>query len=201
MIDTVALIRQYLLYFVLPLWMLVGLIDYMLHKRSRIEDNAGTKESMLHLLQLAEAGVPVVFGLVFEINALVLLVMVIGLVLHQITALWDVSYAQSLRYISPLEQHVHSFMEILPIMALGFVTVMYWDQFVTLFGFGTQPARFGLHWKSDPLPAGYLISLFAAIGVFVVLPYAEELRRCLRASASRRLRQNMKQPAQPQRAA
>ena len=201
MIDTVALIRQYLLYFVLPLWMLVGLIDYMLHKRSRIEDNAGTKESMLHLLQLAEAGVPVVFGLVFEINALVLLVMVIGLILHQITALWDVSYAQSRRYISPLEQHVHSFMEILPIMALAFVTVMYWDQFVTLFGFGTQPARFGLYWKSDPLPAGYLISLFAAIGVFVVLPYAEELKRCLRVSASRRLRQNIKQPEQPQQAA
>lgn len=201
MTDTVALIRQYLLYFVLPLWMLVGLIDYMLHKRSRIEDNAGTKESMLHMLQLAEAGVPVVFGLVFEVNALVLLVMVIGLILHQITALWDVSYAQSRRYISPLEQHVHSFMEILPIMALAFVTVMYWDQFVTLFGFGTQPARFGLYWKSDPLPPGYLISLFAAIGVFVVLPYAEELRRCLRASASRRLRQNMKQPTQPQQAA
>lgn len=201
MTDTVALIRQYLLYFVLPLWMLVGLIDYMLHKRSRIEDNAGTKESMLHLLQLAEAGVPVVFGLVFEVNALVLLVMVIGLILHQITALWDVSYAQSRRYISPLEQHVHSFMEILPIMALAFVTVMYWDQFVTLFGFGTQPARFGLYLKSDPLPSEYLISLFAAIGVFVVLPYTEELRRCLRTSASRQLRQNIKQPEQPQQAA
>ena len=201
MIDPATVIRQYLLYFILPLWMLVGLLDYLLHRRGRIEDTAGTKESMLHMLQLVETGVPVMFGLIFEINALVFLVMIMGLILHQTTALWDVSYAQSRRSISPLEQHVHSFMEILPIMALAFVTVLYWDQFVALFGFGTQPARFGLYLKSDPLPSEYLISLFAAIGVFVVLPYTEELRRCLRTSASRQLRQNIKQPEQPQQAA
>jgi hypothetical protein len=51
-IDSAFLVRSYLLYFIPPLWMLAGLTDYFLHKRMRIEDTSGTRESVLHLLQL-----------------------------------------------------------------------------------------------------------------------------------------------------
>jgi uncharacterized membrane protein len=124
------LVRYYLLYFILPLWILAGMTDYFLHKRTRIENTSGTKESILHLLQLTEAGVPVVLGLLFDINALIMAVMLGAVILHEATALWDVTYAHTRRYLGPLEQHIHSFLEVLPIMAVSFVTTLYWNQFL-----------------------------------------------------------------------
>ena len=56
------LIRQYLLFFILPLWIAAGVTDYVLHRRTHIEDTSGTKESLLHALQLGEAGIPVLMG-------------------------------------------------------------------------------------------------------------------------------------------
>jgi hypothetical protein len=181
--------------------MAAGLTDYVLHKRTHIEENAGTKESILHALQLGEAGIPVMLALLLEINALIFLVMVVAFVLHELTALWDVSYASAHRYVSPLEQHVHSFMEVLPLMALSFVTIMYWNQFVALIGLGPEPPRFELRPKSNPLSTGYLVVLFVCIMLFVVLPYGEELLRCLRASRSRHVRHNTKQTFRPPQAA
>lgn len=200
MFDAGLLLRQYLLFFILPLWMLAGLTDYFLHKRSRIEDTAGIKESVLHALQLGEAGLPVLLALLLEINALIILFMLIGLVLHEVTALLDVSYASSRRYVSPLEQHVHSFMEVLPPMALSFVTVMYWNQFAALFGFGPETPRFGLRPKSHPISSVYLAILLLCIACFIVLPYTEELWRCFRA-ASRERKDNVRRTLRPSRAA
>ena len=200
MLDAGLLLRQYLLFFILPLWMLAGLTDYVLHKRTRIEDTAGIKESVLHALQLGEAGLPVLLALLLEINALIILFMLIGLVLHEVTALLDVRYASSRRYVSPLEQHVHSFMEVLPLMALSFVTVMYWNQFAALFGIGPETPRFDLRPKSHPISSVYLAVLLFCIACFIVLPYTEELWRCFRA-ASRGQKGNAKQTLRPSRAA
>lgn len=200
MLDAGLLLRQYLLFFILPLWMLAGLTDYVLHKRTRIEETAGIKESVLHALQLGEAGFPVLLALLLEINALIILFMLVGLVLHEVTALLDVSYASSRRYVSPLEQHVHSFMEVLPLMAVSFITVMYWNQFAALFGFGPETPRFDLHPKSHPISPVYLAVLLLCIACFIVLPYTEELWRCFRA-ASRGRKDNVKQSLRPSRAA
>ena len=200
MLDAGLLLGQYLLFFILPLWMLAGLTDYVLHKRTRIEDTAGTKESVLHVIQLGEAGLPVLLALVLEINALILLFMLICLVLHEITALLDVSYAARRRYVSPLEQHVHSFMEVLPLMALSFVTVMYWDQFAALFGFGPDTPLFELRPKSNPISSVYLALVLVCVACFIVLPYTEELWRCLRA-APRERKENVKHTLRPSRAA
>ncbi|OQW37313.1 MAG: diguanylate cyclase [Nitrospira sp. SG-bin1] len=190
MVDPALLVRNYLLYFILPLWVLAGLTDYFLHKRTRIEENTGTKESVLHLLQLGEAGFPVVVALLFEINALVIAIMLIALVVHEATALWDVYYAHTRRYISPWEQHVHSFLEVLPIMAASFVTVLYWNQFLALFGLGPEAPRFAVEPKTDPLPVGYLVTLFSSIALFIVVPYGEELWRCISTARRRRIPRN-----------
>ena len=68
MFDPALLIRHYLLFFILPLWIAAGLADYVLHRRTHIEDISGTKESLLHTLQLGEAGIPVLMGLLLEIS-------------------------------------------------------------------------------------------------------------------------------------
>jgi hypothetical protein len=201
MVDAAVLLRHYLLFLILPLWMLAGIMDYILHRQTRIEETAGTKESLLHAIQLAEAGIPILLALFLDINALIILVMLMGLVLHEITAFWDISYASRRRYVSPLEQHVHSFMEVLPFMALSFVTVLYWNQFAALFGIGPESARFELRPKAHPLSPAYLIVLLLSIGCFVVLPYAEELWRCVRTAPSRRLKENVRQTLRPSEAA
>lgn len=186
MMDPALLVRHCLLYVILPLWVLTGLIDYFLHKRTQIEETSGTKESILHFLQLGEAGVPLVLALLFEVNALIVAVMLVALIVHEATALWDVTYAHTRRYISPWEQHIHSFLEVLPIMAISFVTVLYWNQFLASFGLGPEAPRFVFEPKASPLPSAYLATLFASIMIFIALPYGEELWRCI--STSRRCR-------------
>ncbi|GKS58832.1 hypothetical protein YTPLAS18_23590 [Nitrospira sp.] len=110
-----------------------------------------------------------------DINALVILVMLCALALP----LWDVRYAHTRRYIGPFEQHVHSFLQVLPVMAVSFVSLLYWGQFLALFGLGPEPTRFEFTSKPDPLSSTYLLGLFFSIVCFVVIPYAEELRRCI----------------------
>jgi hypothetical protein len=83
-------------------------------------------------------------------------------------------------------------MEILPVMAVSFVTILYWNQFTALFGWGPEEPRFELRAKDDPLPTGYLVALFSFIAVFILLPYGEELWRCIRAARyQREVRQSL----------
>jgi hypothetical protein len=168
------------MYVIVPLWLAVGLGDWLCHRVTQIERNAGTKESVLHLLMLAEIGVPVLIVLFFEVNATVITIMLAALLVHELTAWWDVSYASTRRHISTVEQHMHSFMEVLPFTALALVLVNHWGQLLALFGFGAEPPVYSLQWKAEPLPLWYRAALIVAILLLAVLPYLEELRRCLR---------------------
>ena len=176
--DTADLVRQALMYFVLPLWLAAGFADYLCHRAAHIERTSGVKESLLHLLQFAEMGVPILAALLLEINALVILLMIVCFLLHEATALWDVSYASQTREVTPLEQHIHSFLEMLPLMGLLLVSVLHWDQFISLFGFA--PADFSITLKRAPLPWTYIVTVLAGVLLFEVLPYLEELWRGLR---------------------
>ncbi|MNN74145.1 hypothetical protein D3C81_1903140 [compost metagenome] len=73
----------------------------------------------------------------------------------------------------------------LPVTAVAMLAAAHWDQFLALFGAAAEPPSLTLTPKRDPLPPLYLMGLFAALGLLVVLPYAEELLRCLRAQAAR----------------
>lgn len=183
--DPATLARDYLLFLILPLWLAAGLADYFLHRRTLIEYTSGTKEPLLHALQLTEAGVPVLLGVLLDINALVILVMLVALALHEATALYDVHYTVQHRYISPWEQHVHSFLELLPLMGVSVVCILHWGQVLALFGAGTETARFSFGWKDPPLSPLYLTALFGAVIGLVVVPFGEELWRCLRAARRR----------------
>lgn len=179
------LAQNILMYFVLPLWLAAGFADWLCHRHSRIEVTSGPKESVLHLVALAEMGVPVLLALFFEINALVIAVMLAAFVLHEATTLWDLTYASSTREITPIEQHVHSFLEMLPHMGLAFIVLLYWDQFLALFGLGSEVERFDLTLKQPPLALGYTVTILVAVLLFNILPYTEELLRGLRAKRLR----------------
>lgn len=178
-------VRLILMYGLIPLWILAGLGDWWFHRRQRIETNAGVWESALHSLMMIQVGVPVLLVLFFEVNALLFAIMIVAVVVHAATSWIDVRYAVTRRIVPPNEQHMHSLLEMLPITAVVVLAAAHWDQFLALFGAGTEPPRLALTPKREPLSPSYLFSLFAALGLFVVLPYAEELLRCLRAQAAR----------------
>jgi hypothetical protein len=176
-----SIAQSMLMYVVLPLWLAAGFADYLCHRAASIETTSGPKESLLHLLQFVEMAIPTLAAIFLEINALIILVMIVSLVLHQLTAMWDVRYAYHTREVIPLEQHVHSVLEMLPLTALLIVVLLHWQQFLVLFGMGAEAANFSLRLKEPPLPWLYVTVMLALVLLFEVLPYAEELARGLRA--------------------
>jgi hypothetical protein len=180
------IIRHMLMYFILPLWLAAGFADWLCHRRAHIATTSGPKESVLHLLQFAEMAVPILAVMFLQINALVFFVMIVCFILHELTALWDVSYASATREVTPIEQHIHSFLEMLPLMGLLMVAVLHWGQFLALFGLSPEPARFDIALKDNPLPLAYVIGALLCVLLFEVLPYVEELVRGLRAGKAAR---------------
>jgi hypothetical protein len=189
--------RRWLVGGVLPLWLGAGLADWYQHRRTHIEDTAGARESMIHSLMMAEAGVPVALGLFCEINPGVLATCAGALGLHSATAAWDVGYAEERRRVTPTEQHCHSLLEVVPLMATGFLAVLYWDQTRALAGMdGERDLRIRTK-RRDPLSRKTRIALLTAMGVFGALPYAEEMWRCLRARPTLKARPPAEMPPTP----
>src|SRR3954469_16767154 len=172
--------RTVLMYFVLPLWLVAGFADYLCHRASNIATTSGPKESLIHLLMLTEISIAVVTAMAFEINAAVILLMIVVWALHEATAVWDVTFAHHRREVTPIEQWVHSYLGVLPLLSLVLVVVLHWSQFLALFGLGTELPRFEIIWKEPPLPWAYVMPIIAATVLFEVLPYFEELIRGLR---------------------
>jgi hypothetical protein len=166
-----------LMYFVLPLWVAAGFADYLCHRATSIETTSGWKESVLHLLQFGQMALPTLAAIFLEINALVILTMIICLFAHEATAIWDVSYSYRKREITPTEQHVHSVLEMLPLMGLLIVVTLHWSQFLALFGIGHEAADFGLRLKQPPLPWIYVTVILCLVLLFDLLPFLEELAR------------------------
>lgn len=184
--DVAEVTKLYLLYVVMPLWVLVAFADYWCHRASDIEHTSGLKETGIHFLLLAEAGSGVLAGLLFEINFLVILFMALAFIAHEITAYWDVRYAYSRRDVTPLEQRIHDYLGVIPFMAFSFVLVLNWEAILLLAGEPLAPENWHLWWKNEPLPASYIAGLLLAILFFDLLPYAEEFWRDWRERSRKR---------------
>ncbi len=178
--HTARVTERYLLYFTVPLWVIAGSLDYLWHRRTHIEKTSGTLESAIHALMMTEAGIPMLLGLTLEVNAGVILLMIAAFFAHAATAIWDVAYAVERRKVTPNEQHVHSFLEVLPFCAVSFVICLHWDQFTSLFGQSDEKPRFELKRKQPPLPTSYLAGFLTAVAVNGAA-YGEELIRCWQA--------------------
>ncbi|MFL6076333.1 MAG: diguanylate cyclase/phosphodiesterase [Mycobacteriales bacterium] len=184
--DVQRATRRYLLYGLLPAWFVPGILDWAMHRRTRIEDTAGTRESLIHALMMGEVGAPIAAALLLEINPPVLALMAGAAVAHEATAAWDVRTADgSPREVRPTEQLIHSFLESLPFTALSVLACLHWDEVRELFR-GDDPGRWKLRRKDPPLPAGYLAGVGAAVTALIAVPYGEELLRCVRAGRRRR---------------
>lgn len=165
------LLWQLLLWGALPAWMAAGAADWLCHRRTRIERTSGPKESALHLLLYAQITLPVMLALFLEITAAMLLIMAAGVAAHMLTSWWDTSFSQPRRYIAPIEQLVHSWLEMVPMFALIVVAVLHVDEL-------REPRWLLLARGADLAPA-VRASVLAAL-LLGVLPILEEWSRGFR---------------------
>lgn len=78
-----------------------------MHRRSRIQDTAGPRESLIHLVMMAEVGVPSWLGLLCEINPGLLLVMAAAAAVHNATSILDQRTAVAAqRNLTPAEMSI-----------------------------------------------------------------------------------------------
>lgn len=163
---------------VLPLWLLAGVCDYVVHARTRIAETSGVHESALHLLQTAEIGAPMLAVLLLEVNASVLLLAAAGVAAHSITAYRDLRYAAPRRRIPVIEQYAHAFLIVLPVVALALVAVLHWPELAAA---PTGAGDWALRWKRPAWDAGVLAGVLAASVLLGVLPGLREFAVAWRA--------------------
>lgn len=166
--------RILLLYVVLPAWVLAGFGDYLCHRALRIEHANGIRETALHWLMLAEIGVAALAATFLHIDAAVMLFIFACLVAHEVTTYFDLKLATTTRFVPPVEQQIHSFLEILPFAAFLLILVRQWGQIRWFVLQGTPDFSIRL----APFPGWTpLIVSGAAITLFIFIPYIDELLR------------------------
>jgi hypothetical protein len=179
--DVHQAVQNAILYGILPLWLIPGFLDYLFHRKSSIQTTSGTHESLIHALQMTTVGVPTLMALLLDVNATVIGTTIVATAAHEALTLWDIAYAEPRRRPEPNEQHVHSFLEVLPVMALTSLMTLHPAQTAALFGRGKAAAEWTLRLKRPPLGRRYIGIIAAAVAALMILPYGEEFMRCYRA--------------------
>lgn len=174
------LLRGLLLYLVLPAWVLFGFLDYLCHRKARIEHTTGLRECILHIVMGLQISLPILLALVLEINVLVLLVSLGILIFHEVVAHMDVKTAYGNRTISAWEMHAHSFLEVIPFISFGLVAVLKWPVFVKMITFDWA-GEFYIAPKVNPISGTFIVG-YMVFTLFVgMIPYVEEFLRCYKA--------------------
>jgi hypothetical protein len=177
------LARTLLMFVVVPLWVAAGTADWACHRRTHIATTSGLPENLFHWLLLAQAGALLLAVALLEITAGVLLLGLALFLAHELTTWVELRYAVPRREVRPIEQMVHSFMEILPLAILLLAGVSAGEQVLALAGEGRPD--WGLRPKAQPWPPAYLLGLAGAVLLLDLLPMAEETLRCVRARPRR----------------
>src|SRR5215208_6390022 len=126
--------RFILMYLVFPLWVAAGFADFACHRRTRIAWTSGLKENLLHIAMFAQMALGIAAVALLEVNAAVLLLVLVVFLVHELTVYWDLDYSTPLRKVGPFEQMVHSFQEILPLTSVALLAVIAWPQALALAG-------------------------------------------------------------------
>jgi hypothetical protein len=180
-----ALTLGLILYVILPLWVISGSLDYWCHRLSKIEDNSGLRESLLHATMGFLIGIPLWMAIFFEINVLVLLLCFVFFVSHELVAHYDVVWAQSKRRITVGEQHVHAYLLTIPFYLMTLIICRNWGAFMHTITF-EWTGNLHLSMRQEPVGTMRFVWWYATLMlVTAILPYTEEVFRCWRARQRR----------------
>jgi hypothetical protein len=166
-------VSTFFLFLALPAWLGPGVLDWWFHRRTKIEepDNGGVAESIIHSVLFAEGGVSLIVSAFFEMNPLAVTIMTLAAIAHEATAVADVKLAMSSsREVSQGEQHVHSFLEVMPFAVIPLLVLLH----------EPMSSDWALRRREPLLSKRDLGVVTALIGIFGVMPFGEELVRCVR---------------------
>ena len=108
-------------------WLLAGTGDFLLHRRTDLPHTSGVAESASHLVQLALLALAIAIGLAFEMGRAIALLLLALVVVHAAVGYWDTHVAfHRRRVVAPLEQHIHSVLDMAPWIALGWGIATTW---------------------------------------------------------------------------
>ena len=108
-------------------WLLAGLGDFLRHRRTDLPHTSGVAESLSHLVQLALLALAIVTGLAFEMGRAIALSLFVLVALHAAVGYWDTRIAfDRRRVVAPLEQHIHSVLDMAPWIAFAWGVATTW---------------------------------------------------------------------------
>ncbi|RDZ26165.1 hypothetical protein [Lysobacter silvisoli] len=156
------------------IWLLAGLADFICHRRTDLPRTSGLRESSLHLLQLGLMGVGISLAMALVLTRSVLVVLTMLVLAHAVVGYLDTRSAYGRRDLRPIEQHVHSVLDMAPIAGLAIAVFVYADTSLS-----------GWHRRAPALgPAAWIAAIAPAL-VLCVAPALLEFRaawalRCVR---------------------
>jgi hypothetical protein len=160
----------------IPLWIAAGLADWTCHRATAIERTSGIAENALHWLLLAEGGVALLAAALLQVNAGVLLLVFAAFLAHELTTYIELRYTVQRREVRPVEQMVHSFMELLPFVSLLLLAIVAWP---------IRMDDWSLQLRREPWPVTYMAVALAASFLFNAVPLAQETASCMRGRKQR----------------
>ncbi len=153
-------------------WLGAGLGDFLTHRREDLPHTSGLAESSLHLLQLALIGTGVLLWLWLEPTRAVILLLGALVLGHAVVGYLDTRVAFPRRRIGPIEQHLHSVLDMAPWFAWIVIAIMAWHH---------APAAQGLHARLAPLPMTVWMAALLPAALCCVLPGTLEFLAAWRA--------------------
>ncbi|HKQ12809.1 MAG TPA: hypothetical protein VJT80_05210 [Steroidobacteraceae bacterium] len=159
-----------LIWVIYPLWLLAGAGDYFCHRKTHIERTSGVTESWMHLAQFACLAMALACAVLLQINAAAFAVLLVLVLTHSALSYLDVRYTDGLRRILPIEQTLHGFMDVLPLMAVALLGVQHWQEIRTG----------GMEFTLVPAIELDRVLLLASFAVAAGLPIVGELLRTAR---------------------
>lgn len=150
------------------LWLLAGAGDFLCHRRTDLPHTSGLGESRMHLLQLAVIGSGLALWLALAPSLSLLAMELLVVIVHALFGYLDTRQAFGRRVISPIEQHVHSILDMAPIIAFGILLGADWS--------AAWQRGWSLAIRQPPFPpAVWMLVLMPAL-LLCVLPALLEFR-------------------------
>ena len=157
-------------------WLSAGLCDFLCHRRTDLPHTSGVAESVTHLLQLVLLGAAIVVGLAFETGRATTLMLTALVAAHALVGYIDTRIAFGRRrVILPVEQHIHSVLDMAPIIALAWLVIRSWPAAVQ--------GDWHIAWRTPAVPMVAWIAVLLPAVVLCVLPAIVEFRAARAASA------------------
>ena len=147
-------------YFIVPVWIGAGFIDYLWHRHTKIETTSGLEESLMHSIMMVEAAPAVMAALFLEINPGVLAGMIWLSALHELTVLWDLWYTAPRRAIPAGEQVTHTFLEAPPFLTTAAAIATHWEEFLELAGRGRRRPNMRIRLQRPMIHPDGVVAIF-----------------------------------------